>query len=187
MEGKDMIHPWGQRSHQNPTPISSVLGRSLLLCTLIIWGFSAVSGRAQEVLPRSGDSRMTLFRKVTLTPGFNPDPFQVSGISGGTTAAATIANRLETETGICWGYVSDLPDYEVVLTDDFNYLNLQVLSAQDTMLLVQGPGGTWCSDDVYGWNPSIAGQWLPGTYKVWVGSAQMDQYSPYDLDFSEVR
>jgi len=161
-------------------------GRSLWVGSLMAWvGFSP--GVAQEVLPRSENSPMSLFRTVTLTPGFDPDPFEISGISGGTVAAATIANRLETETGICGGYVSERPDYELVLTEDFSYLNLQVFSPQDTMLLIQGPGGTWCSDDVYDWNPSIAGQWLEGTYRVWVGSVERDQYIPYDLNFSEVR
>lgn len=169
-------------------------GRSLLVESLVgsllLWGLGGISpdrSVAQEVLPRSGDSLMTLFSKVTLTPGFDPDPFELSGISGGTVAASTIADRLETETGICWGYVSETPDYELVLTEDFSYLNLQVFGPEDTMLLVRGPGGTWCSDDVYGWNPSIAGQWLEGTYQVWVGSAQQDHYIPYDLSLSEVR
>ena len=166
------------------------IARGLVLGSLMAWGLEGVrpdSALAQQVLPRSKDSLITLFRKVTLNPGFDPDPFALSGISGGTAPAATIADRLETETGICWGYVSEIPDYELVLTEVFAYLNLQVFSAQDTMLLVQGPGGTWCSDDIDGWNPSIAGQWLGGTYKIWVGSAELNQYSPYDLNLSEVR
>ena len=66
-----------------------------------------------EVMPRSAENTLTLFRSITLTPGFNPDPFLISGVSGGTIAASTIADRLETETGICWGYVSAQPDYEL--------------------------------------------------------------------------
>jgi hypothetical protein len=185
MERKTTGSPWRGRSL-----VLGKLGMGLVLGSLAMWALGSIgpeSALAQTVFPRSKDSLMTLFRKVTLTPGFDPDPFELSGISGGTIAAATIADRLETETGICWGYVSEIPDYELVLTDDFTYLNLEVFSAQDTMILVQGPGGTWCSDDIDGWNPSIAGQWLAGTYRVWVGSGTIEQYSPYDLSFSEVR
>jgi hypothetical protein len=144
------------------------------------------SGTTPQVIKRSAEGVLTLFRSITLTPGFNPDPFQLSGISGGSVAAVTLADRLRTSTGICWGYVSSEPDYELVLTQGFSYLNLRVLSPGDTMLLVQGPGGTWCSDDAQGMNPSIAGQWLAGTYKIWVGSPQANQYTPYDLQLSEV-
>ena len=156
MERKKTGNHWRERSVVQSIARIGVLG-VLMVCGLVSHPDSAV---AQQVLPRSRDNLMTLFRKVTLTPGFDPDPFVLSGISGGTTVASTIADRLETETGICWGYVSEIPDYELVLTDEFTYLNLEVFSTQDTMLLVQGPGGTWCSDDVEGWNPSIAGQWL---------------------------
>ena len=162
---------------------SSLGGLGLGSLSLIL----SPSGVAQTVIPRSMESPMTLFRKVTLAPGFENDPFYLAGISGGTESAEAIAGRLETETGLCTGYVSSRPDYEMVLQDDFSYLHLNVRSVQDTVLIVAGPGGTWCSDDVYHQNPSIAGQWLPGLYKIWVGSAEMEQYSPYQLEITEIR
>jgi hypothetical protein len=51
--------------------------------------------------------------------------------------------------------------------------------------VVRGPGGTWCNDDYTNMNPGIAGQWLSGTYQIWVGSYQEDQYYPYVIRISE--
>ncbi|MEB3274162.1 MAG: hypothetical protein VKJ85_10305 [Prochlorothrix sp.] len=132
-------------------------------------------------LPQRG-----LFRPITLAPGFTPDPFYLSGISGGRLSAEAQAGRSETETGIYWGYVSEQPDHRLVLTTFFDYLNVGVASAGDTTLVIRGPGGTWCSDDASGQDPRIGGQWLPGTYEVWVGSADPDTYLVYDLQLTEV-
>lgn len=139
---------------------------------------------AQDTLPPL--PQRGLFRPITLSPGFNPDPLLVGGISGGWQAAEVQAGRGETETGICWGYVSEQPDHRLVLTEFFDYLNVGVTSAGDTTLVISGPGGTWCSDDAQGHNPRIGGQWLPGTYQVWVGSAEADAYFVYDLQLTEV-
>lgn len=73
------------------------------------------------------------------------------------------------------------------LTQFFNYLSLQVQSTEDTTLIIRGPGGTWCNDDSAGKNPGIAGQWLSGSYEVWVGSYQRNTYHPYVIRISEVR
>jgi hypothetical protein len=59
-----------------------------------------------------------------------------------------------------------------------------VESPQDTTILISGPGGTWCNDDFEGKNPGIAGQWLAGTYKVWVGSYDKNNYHPYIIRIS---
>lgn len=132
-------------------------------------------------LPQRG-----LFRPITLTPGFTPDPWLIGGISGGRQEATSQAGRGETETGICWGYISEQPDHRLVLTEFFDYLTVGVASAGDTTLVIQGPGGTWCSDDAQGRDPRIGGQWLPGTYQIWVGSADPDAYFVYDLQLTEV-
>lgn len=145
---------------------------------------SAQDTFAQDTLPPL--PQRGLFRPITLSPGFNPDPLLVGGISGGWQAAEVQAGRGETETGICWGYVSEQPDHRLVLTEFFDYLTVGVTSAGDTTLVISGPGGTWCSDDAQGHNPRIGGQWLPGTYQVWVGSADADAYFVYDLQLTEV-
>lgn len=128
-----------------------------------------------------------MFTDVTLAPRFIPDPTQVRGLSGGEVYTEDVAGRLQTETGSCVGFVSEKPDHELTLTEFFRYLNLQVVSRADTVLLVRGPGGTWCSDDRTQLGPSIAGQWMPGNYEIWVGSLELDQYVPYQLQFTEAR
>jgi hypothetical protein len=45
--------------------------------------------------------------------------------------------------------------------------------------VIRGPGGTWCNDNYSGKNPGIAGQWLSGTYQIWVGSPNQTTFSPY--------
>ena len=64
-------------------------------------------------------------------------------------------------------------------TEFFDYLSLQVESPEDTVLVVRGPGGSWCNDDVLGFNPGLAGEWFSGTYDVWVGSYNEETYHPY--------
>jgi len=50
---------------------------------------------------------------------------------------------------------------------------------------VRGPGGSWCNDDYEGKNPGIVGQWLSGTYDIWVGSPQKNKYIPYIIRISQ--
>ena len=121
----------------------------------------------------------TIFENVTLSPGFSPDPLTVRGISGGEMSASEVATRSETATGACTGFVDEQPDHTIVLSGVFNFLNIQVESPEDTTLIIRGPGGTWCNDDYIGKNPGIAGQWLSGTYQIWVGSYRQNEYSPY--------
>jgi hypothetical protein len=125
-----------------------------------------------------------IFENVTIQPKFQPDPKIIRGISGGLIEANQVADRKETPTGSCVGFVDKLPDHTINLTGFFEYLSLQVESPQDTTLVVRGPGGTWCNDDFKGKNPAIAGQWQPGRYQVWVGSYAKDNYYPYIIKMS---
>ncbi|MGF1512293.1 MAG: hypothetical protein ACFB5Z_01155 [Elainellaceae cyanobacterium] len=118
-----------------------------------------------------------LFENVTLAPSA-PD-VTVRGISGGSQLATAISGRQETDTGACVGYVDGDADHRLVLTDFFEFLSLRVESPEDTTLVVRGPGGSWCSDDLNGRNPGILGAWSPGAYEIWVGSYQPGDYYPY--------
>lgn len=129
----------------------------------------------------------TIFESVSLSPGFSRDPLTVRGISGGNTSAADLAERTETPTGPCVGFVDDQPDHTMELSAFFDYLSLEVESTEDTTLIVRGPGGTWCNDDFNRMNPGIAGQWLSGTYQIWVGSYRDESYYPYVIRISETR
>ena len=101
--------------------------------------------------------------------------------------ASRVAGRQDTPTGPCVGFMDEAPDHTLVLTSFFNYLSLVVESPQDTTLVISGPGGTWCNDDFQGKNPGIAGQWQAGTYRVWVGSYDTNNYNPYLIRLSKVR
>ncbi|HEY9629865.1 MAG TPA: hypothetical protein V6C84_21385 [Coleofasciculaceae cyanobacterium] len=129
----------------------------------------------------------TIFENVTLSPSFTPDPTTVRGISGGEMTANQVAERADTATGPCNGFVDAQPDHTIVLTEYFNYLSLQVQSPEDTTLVIRGPGGVWCNDDYSGKNPGITGKWLSGTYQVWIGSYQSNRYSPYVMRITELQ
>jgi hypothetical protein len=128
-----------------------------------------------------------IFENVRLGPKFSPDPVTIRGISGGAVPARNVAGHAETPTGPCMGFVDQAPDHTVVLTTFFNYLSLQVNSPEDTTLLISGPGGSWCNDDYQGKNPGVAGQWLAGTYRVWVGSYDTNNYHPYIIRITEAQ
>lgn len=149
--------------------------------TLLVVGLLSHSSlRAQQA------QSPPIFENVTIRPKFSPDPLTIRGISGGSVPAAKVAGRQESATGPCVGFVDDKPDHTVVLTSFFNYLSLQVQSPEDTTLVISGPGGTWCNDDSQGKNPGMAGQWLAGTYGIWVGSYSKNKYVPYIIKITEV-
>lgn len=128
-----------------------------------------------------------IFDNVTLSAGFSPDPTELRGVSGGTVPAKQVAEQAETPTGACVGFVDAEPDHTVTLKSYFDYLRLQIDSPDDTTLVVRGPGGTWCNDDFQDKNAGVEGQWLAGTYQVWVGSYVKDRAIPYTLRISATR
>jgi hypothetical protein len=99
------------------------------------------------------------FKALSLEPGFTPNPEVIRGLSGGTRA-----------TPDC-GYVkaADAPDYVVTLTKPFTALKASVQASGDVTMLIEGPNGRVCSDDVNGLMPEISGSALAGTYNVWIG------------------
>jgi hypothetical protein len=135
-------------------------------------------------ISRSSGDR-TIFENVTLSPNFANT--SVRGISGGSNLSSELAGRTETVTGACAGFIDEQPDHTMQLTQAFNFLSLQVQSNADTTLVVRGPGGTWCNDDYTDKNPGIAGQWLSGTYQIWIGSYAENVYNPYVIRITEQR
>jgi hypothetical protein len=95
---------------------------------------------------------------VTLSPGFGTAPTLI-GQSGG-----------ERETTDC-GFVKpdNTPDYVVTLTEPFNFLRATVKAEGDVTMLVMGPKGRICSDDVHGLMPELSGPAPAGTYSIWIG------------------
>ncbi|MCS6960810.1 MAG: hypothetical protein RMK91_12275 [Pseudanabaenaceae cyanobacterium SKYGB_i_bin29] len=135
-----------------------------------------------QTLP-SPKSTIKLFENATIAPG--KTPITLRGISGGSKETQELSRTPKTETGECIGFVDSNPDHEITLTAQLNYLRLSVKSPGDTILLIKGPGGTWCNDDSTDRNPRIEGQWLAGTYQIWVGSYSKDTSYPYLLEISE--
>jgi len=170
-------------AHHSDAPILAVI----ILIISCFW--LTLAGQTQE--PSSEEktkqsteenSSLGIFENITISPRFSPDPIIIRGISGGSIPAAKIADREQSITGPCVGLVDREPDHRLELTAFFNYLSLQVESAQDTTLVIRGPGGSWCNDDFEGdRNPGIAGQWQKGIYEVWIGSYDREQYYPYTI------
>lgn len=124
---------------------------------------------------------------ITIGPRFSPNPIEVRSTGGGATPAKDVVGLAETPTGGCTGFTSTAPNHTLVLTSFFNSLSLQVESSEDTALAIKGPGGVWCNDDYQGKNPGVSGQWLPGTYKVWVTSYAKSRNPAYVLRITEGR
>lgn len=152
---------------------------SLIMVTLGVISALHTGSNAQEAPPIFGD--------VTINRKFSPDPLVVRGMSGGSVAGKQISGRIETPTGPCTGFVDETPDHTIKLTSNFDYLKLQVQAPQDTTIIVKGPGGTWCNDDLDGKNPGISGEWLAGNYEIWIGSYEKGKYFPYTLKITEVK
>lgn len=157
----------------------TIFSQGIIIITCIIAGFHTVAN-AQTASPIFGD--------VTIQHPFSPDPLTVRGMSGGAISGDTIAGKKETQpTGPCKGFVDQDPDHTLKLTSKFDYLKLVVDSPADTTMIIKGPGGVWCNDDFDGKNPGIVGEWLLGTYQIWIGSYKEKEYLPYTLKITEVK
>lgn len=158
-----------------------LLNLKLILAILVTAGLTtSTKVQAQQVAS-------PLFQNVTIDSNFSPDPLTLRGISGGSVSAEKVAGRKETANGSCVGFVDAEADHTLVLKNFFEYLKIQVQSPQDTTIIVRGPGGTWCNDDAEGKNPGIGGEWLAGSYEVWVGSFDRGKYYPYILRITKKR
>ena len=152
-------------------------GKQLLFAGCLVGSmFFSISVQAQST-----------YENATLSPGFSPDPKQLKGVSGGSTSAREIAGRAETPTGGCVGYMAEPPAHILELKAFFKYLAVSARSQEDTTIVVKGPGGIWCNDDYDGKNAGVSGQWLPGTYQIWVGSFKKGNSLPYTLRLTETR
>jgi hypothetical protein len=103
---------------------------------------------------------------VKLDERFRPDPHAVSLLAGGS---------LDVNFGSCnYGHVSSAPDVDFYYTaTGGSPLYIYVDGAEDTMLLVNRPDGSWvCDDDSLGdGNPVLAfPKAVGGLYDIWVGT-----------------
>jgi hypothetical protein len=156
--------------------------------TIKLWLMMVTLG-ITTVVPSFADAQETppIFGDITIGPKFSPDPLKVRGMSGGSVPASKVIGGSETQTGTCKGFVDKEPDHTLKLTSKFDYLKLQIESPADTTIMIKGPGGVWCNDDLDGKNPGIVGEWLQGTYQIWAGSYEKGKYIPYTLKITEVK
>lgn len=110
------------------------------------------------------------FSETTLAAGFTPDPFSVDILSGGEVDLSTC--NLFSGTG----WVATAPDYRITYnTSGSTTLTFTIVPSDstDTVLLVNGPDGTWYFDDDSGFAlmPEIQ---FPnaqsGIYDIWIGN-----------------
>jgi hypothetical protein len=98
------------------------------------------------------------YEDFELSPGFQPDPRVGSGTSGGT------------EDGGNCGKIDGTPDHLMILTRDFDFLQISVEAPGDTTLLIEKPNGEQvCSDNSRGILPEVSDRYPAGRYKIWVG------------------
>ena len=138
-----------------------------------------------EIASGKKASVVKMFEDIAIAPNFSPQAIALHGLSGGGVETQQTSKRKVTETGECIGFIDAAPDHKITLSKSFSYLKMQVKSSGDTVLLVRGPGGSWCSDDVSDRNPEISGDWQAGTYEIWVGSYEEKASFPYLLIVSE--
>jgi hypothetical protein len=117
---------------------------------------------------------------VTLSLTSLQTPVEVTGVAAGNIDASYLP---PSDLGPCLGFTGQAPDHIVTLTDRFLDLEVAVRSQSDTTLLIHGPHGWLCADDVDGVNPSIRSAMPPGTYRVWVGAYRYGQSPSYTLGF----
>ncbi len=117
---------------------------------------------------------------LQIGPGFQPDPFVVSGYAGGPVDARQFGAD-------CRGFVTSAPSFEFDVTNHIP--NLRVVARadqQDITLAVQAPDGQFvCNDDAEARNPVVSAAFAPGHYRVWVGAYQRSGGDNYLLGISQ--
>lgn len=119
------------------------------------------------------------YETIAFDTGFTPDPFTFAVAAGG---------DIEVVDGDCFGYVAAAPDVELTFTGGSLPLNIYVVSDADTMLMINGPDGSWtCNDDTSGLNPAVSfNPAATGVYDIWVGTLEPDTYPGATLHVSEL-
>ncbi len=119
-----------------------------------------------------------------LSTGFQPDPHEVTLLSGG---SVDVFAELGSD---CGGYATNAPDYRVNLAQDSARLRIFFVAADeaDSTLIISGPDGNWyCNDDFTGWNPMVELENATGgQYDIWVGTYSADEYINGTLYITEM-
>ena len=141
-------------------------------------GILYISEAGPETLPTTATgpdpARDPLYGEITLTRGFQPSPFAAQITGGGRSQAADHIADPE-----CQAFVSEAPDYRVSLAGEMTDLWFGVYSPADMALLISAADESWhCSADYFGTDPAIGfSSALPGSYDIWIGSAEENNYA----------
>lgn len=126
-----------------------------------------------------GGPGSAMFGRITLAPGFLPDPIIAAGIAGGPTMLSSFGSN-------CLGHAGPMPGHHLTIEGD-TVLRLRIMAyvpgGQDLTIAVRRPEGTLiCNDDSDGLSPMIEDTFGPGEYDVWVGTYGAGVAGvPYDL------
>ncbi len=124
------------------------------------------------------------FGQITLKQGFEPDPYRRNVVAGG---GFSLSNCGFTDIG----WVAVNPDFDLYYeTNNNNYpLTIAVESTVDTILLVNGPDGTWYYDDDGGVGAGalirIANP-ISGLYDIWIGTYEANNNTDGVLVITEL-
>jgi hypothetical protein len=116
-------------------------------------------------------------KPIQITPGFQPDPLEVTGTSGGS----------QKNKGC--GMTNAKPNHVVRLDSNFNYLRFSVQSPSpdgQPTLLIEGPNGSSCvqADRISGGSIQAPGYWEQGTYSIYIGD-RAGRQNPYTLTITQ--
>lgn len=144
---------------------------------------SAAAPIAAQSLNIGGSS--SHFGRTSLAPGFTPDPFAVSVVSGG-----DIHVPSQNLASGCVGYATATPDYIIDITGPMDYLSIYVEGNGDTGLVINDANGGWsCDDDGHtGTNPKVTLYNAPaGQYDIWISSYTSGESISGTLHLTEIR
>lgn len=135
--------------------------------------------------PGAANTPEATFGSVTLSAGFEPDPYSRELIGGGEIGGLSILGDG------CSGYVADSPDFHLTWTGSSPQLRIFFTRYEsgDPTLLVRLPDGSWaCGDDTSGTlDPMVVvTRPLPGEYLIWVGSYDPNEYTGGLLHITEL-
>lgn len=122
------------------------------------------------------------FGQIELWAGFTPDPYVRNVTAGGTTSIQNCG-------GAGWaGFVTTRPDFDLYWNGASAQLTIAVVSGTDSVLLVNGPDGSWYyNDDYRGGNPAVViGNPQAGLYDIWIGSYDGSRGNPGQLIITEM-
>jgi hypothetical protein len=121
------------------------------------------------------------FGDISLSAGFQPDPYVMNVTAGGTQALQNCGFNAT-------GFVTTRPDFRLFWNGTSSQLTIYVEAGADAVLLVNDPTGKdwFYSDDYRGTNPAITiTNPLAGQYDIWIGSYDGSRRNPARLGFTE--